>query len=220
MPNRQQCCIIAIRYTEPEWIETKDLIEQCGVPIIYVDRNGTGPMAEAYNRGFLHLCRSEFLDSVEFVWFVSNVTFDPSILKNLVKRLEIRPKLAAVHPSFDNSDHKFCRPDGSNKLKTVPFVEFTAPMVRRSVFEQIVLDENMPYWGHDLDWGHRVRMAGHEIAVDHKNRIYHTYNRDLSNEHPDTLVRRAKRQKADGSTIRCLTRKYGHDWRKVMKYVG
>ena len=213
------CCIIAVKYTEPDWIETKDLIEQCDCPVIYVDRDGVGPLASAYNRGFKRLERYGF-ESVDYVWFVSNVTFHPAILKTLIKRLDKRKDFAAVHPCFDNSDHLFCRPDGTRKLKEAPFVEFTAPLVRRSIFESIQLDENMPYWGHDLDWGYRVRQMGYKIGVDHRSQIYHTYNRDLDVTHPDTLKRKANRAKTDNSTARNLIKKYGHDWRKVLGYVG
>ena len=212
------CCIIAVKYTEPDWVETKGLIEQLNCPVIYVDRHGTGPLASAYNRGFKKLDRYGF-EYTDYVWFVSNVTFDLKILDMLIKRMDKR-NFAAIHPAFDSSDHLFCRPDGSRKLNEVPFVEFTAPIVRRDVYEQFMLDENMPYWGHDLDWGHRVRQAGYKIGVDHRSQIYHTYNRDLDTSHPDTMRRKANRAKTDNSTVRNLIRKYGHDWRKALCYAG
>ena len=212
------CCIIAVKYTEPEWVETKELVEQCNCPVIYVDRHGTGPLASAYNRGFKKLGRYGFEDS-DYIWFVSNVTFDPKILNLMLKRMD-KQDYAAIHPAFDNSDHLFCRPDGSRRLKPVPFVEFTAPIVRKDVFDQFQLDENMPYWGHDLDWGFRVRKVGHKIGVDHRCRIYHTYNRDLDVSHPDTMKRAANRKKTDSTTTRNLIKKYGSNWRRFLEYAG
>jgi GT2 family glycosyltransferase len=75
----------------------------------------------------------------------------------------------------------------------------------------------MPYWGHDLDWGYRVRQAGWTLAVDHDVEVGHTYIRN-SKPHPATVRRRKLRILSDEPTRRTLAQEYGPDWRNVLEY--
>jgi hypothetical protein len=203
-------CVIAVVYSEPEWQQTKACLDSLSAPVFLVDRGGVGNLAEAYNRGF-----SEHGRDFEFVWFVSNVTFDVFVLPRLMMTIQ-RGGFCAVHPEFD-SDHAFlCSGKG---LESVPFVEFTAPLVRSNIFASFPLDEAMPYWGHDLDWGHRVREAGHTLTVDHRVRVGHVYVRNLA-PHPVTLARRRERSKTNGSTRRALQSRYGPRWKERLCYGG
>jgi hypothetical protein len=207
--------IIALKYEEPEWQQTWECLVKTGRPIIIADRGGIGSMAKAYNKH--HSQNRSLIKQYKYVWLVSNITFDPKILDSLEKRFDECEKLVAVHPNF-KSDHahhwKYCK----DELVMVPFVEFTAPLIKEEIFNQFHLDVAMPYWGHDLDWGKRVNDAGYNIAVDTKNSIQHTYIRYNKVGRTVTEQRRQLRTLWDDHTEQALINKYGNEWRTVLKY--
>lgn len=205
--------IVSIIYKEPEWIQTKRCIQRLNLPTVYVDRNGVGSMAKAYNRGFNKLI--ELYPDLKYVWFISNVRFNPYALKQLEESMS---GFDCIHPSF-NSDHVYAQPAFHTGVKEVPFVEFTAPLVRVSTFKKFPLDELMPYWGHDLDWGYRVRQAGGKVGVHHGVVIQHEYIRFKvrSKPHPITKERLRLRKSTDGLTRKRLTELYGENWGKVLE---
>lgn len=209
--NNGKTVIVSVIYVEKEWQETKACIEKCNVPVIYVDRQGTGSLAEAYNRGF-----NEIKDKPEYVWFVSNPTFNDSALSQLVKAMD-KTKFAAIHPCF-RSDHQHLRNDGSREVKEIKYIEFTCPIVKFDVFADFKLNEKMPYMGHDLDWSYRVKEAGYKIGVDMSVGIKHVYVRHLNRI--ISRQRAEKRKRANPSTYQELIRIYGEEWRKVLAYYG
>jgi len=209
-----KCNVISIIYKELEWCETERCLDQCCYPVHFVDRRGVGSLAKAINSGF-----KAWANGAEYVWFVTNVTFDPECLQKLIEQMDCNPKLAAITPAFA-SDHAFCRPiGGCAETREVPFIEFTAPIVRASVFRDFPLDENMPYWGHDLDWGYRVRKAGWKLGVYFGATLGHTYIRDTNNDQRITARRYELRRKTNQGTRQALIAKYGAIWRKVVGYV-
>jgi hypothetical protein len=210
--------IISIIYREPEWTQTKGCIEATEAPVLYVERrpDGWGSLTEAVNRGLDEAL--ERYPLAQFFWVVTNVIFTALVLPRLEAVLTARPQLGMVHPVFE-SDHLFCRPVGGPGLREVPFVELTAPLIRREVLEKVGrFDEAMPYWGQDLDYGLRVRAAGYQIGVDPQTSVSHVYLR-LLNKRVDvskfTRRRRAARKAADAATRERLVEKYGPDWGRV-----
>jgi hypothetical protein len=235
--DKTQVAVVGIRYLEPEWEETKECLVaavdlnrqgdsgESPLPIHYIDRcpPGTGSLAEALNRGFSSLITQH--PSLSYIWFVTNVTFTPDLLPQLVEAMGANPDYAAIHPCFA-SDHLFCRPNSSlvtrhSSLSPAPFVEFTAPIVRASVFAKFPLDESMPYWGHDLDWGYRVWQAGHKVGVLQSPGplLGHTYVRFLDNGNgtsPVTRQRHALRRSTNNATRYQLQQKYGPFYRQLI----
>lgn len=206
----QKAIIISIVYHEPEWQQTKACIEAAGLPVYYVERNpkGIGSLAEAINRGFIESNAVEY----KYAWIVTNVTFTHDAPVMLQYAIHNRPNLAILHPAFE-SDHYFCRPDGSNLIKCVPFVEFTAPIVRTDIFKDNMLDESMPFWGHDPDFGIRMWQQLRAVAVDHGTIVGHIYIRNNTRGHEITKKRFEMRKATDISTKAALARKYGPNWR-------
>lgn len=211
--ERNELIIVAIEYLEPEYEETRKSIYFSGYQdVIWVDRKGIGSLAKAYNEGFRRIPLGEY----KYVLFVSNVVFNSNMIYNLIKEMD-RTGYGALHPVFE-SDHMFCRPVvGSDKVIRTAFIEFTCPIVKYDVFERFPLDEGMPYWGHDLDWGFRVRKAGHKVGVSHKCQVDHVYIRDCK-PNPITLKRKELRRASNHSTRVALQCKYGKDWKKVLNY--
>lgn len=203
--------IISVVYLEPEWRHTKHLVESSGYPFYFVNRRpaGTGSLAEAINRGFKEAKATDY----ELSWIVTNITFGTHVLPRLAGAMRAT-KMAAIHPSFP-SDHAHIKNDGSGKVKSVPFVEFTAPIIRTDIFNTHMLDEEMPYWGHDLDFGVRMRESGYMVGVDHGCQIGHTYIRHNKNPNQITLQRKTNRKNTDASTRMALQKKYGQQWKDV-----
>lgn len=208
--------IISIIYKEPEWKQTKRFIQQLDLPTVYVDRKGVGSMAKAYNRGFDKLI--ELHPNLDYVWMVSNIVPYPDTIYKLSDSMDAYPwAWDAISPCFQ-SDHDWIRPQFYDGVKAVPFIEFTAPMVRVKTFKQFPLDEQMPYWGHDLDWGYRVRQAGGKIGVHYSAPIQHEYIRHKVKRMPlpITKERRRLRKETDESTRQRLVELYGENWGKVL----
>ena len=208
MKNR--VIVIAVVYEEPDWYKTRNCLEALDCPVFYVGRRGVGSLAHALNVGFLKYT----LPTTEYVWFVTNVTWTEGLLKKLVREMDVGG-WAAVHPCFE-SDHIHARPAGVDETRGVPFIEFTAPIVRVDVFKKFLLYERMPYWGHDLDWGWRVTQAGYKIGVYHGQQLGHTYIRHNRHNHPITIERARLRRATDPSTRVALRQKYGLGWRKLI----
>jgi 3-deoxy-D-manno-octulosonate 8-phosphate phosphatase (KDO 8-P phosphatase) len=192
--------ILAIEYLEPSYEQTKKCIEATGLPVIYVRRNpiGVGSLSEAINRGMKEV-------KTKFAWIVTNITFEKSVPEKLLNHIQ---DAFVIHPSF-KSDHGFM--NHGKGQRQVPFVEFTAPLVRVSDWGE--LDESMPYWGMDIDYGLRMFVEGKKILVDFETKIDHVYIRN-SDRHPITLKRLRLRRMKDAETNRILIKKWGENWRE------
>ena len=218
--------IVSVIYLEPEWKATRDCIainqnvcEMLGhtVNLIEVDRKGWGSLSEAMNRG----AKEGEAERYDYIWFVTNVTFNQDALANMLVYAE-NSSFVAIHPAF-NSDHAHLRPiPGGSFTLEVPFIEFTAPLVRADVFAAFPLDERMPYWGMDLDWSYRVMQAGNKLGCCHEVVLGHEYIRNnvKAKRHPITQKRWNARKRTDDGTRRRLIKLYGKDWKKVLKYTG
>lgn len=211
--------ILAIRYLEPEYkktIECLKAVERQGIKVSYIDRNpaGVGSLSEAINRGF-----KEYWDGSEFVWIVTNVQFEPYLYKKLFNDFKNADTWGAICPVYE-SDHPFLRQSSFEwacHLQTIPFIEFTAPMVRAKLLQEFPLDESMPYVGQDLDWSHRVKQAGYSLGVDYATSLDHKYIRQ-SKQHEITKQRLQARRKADKLTVAAIVKKYGKDWPNILQY--
>lgn len=210
--------IVSVIYLEPEWQQTRESIVACDVPTHYVDRQGRGSLAKSHNVGFRKLLEKH--PDLDYVWFITNPKFDPAILPKLVEAMD-ETGYDCIHPAFD-SDHLFCRPDGSGEIKAVPFVEFTAPIVKVDTFKKYPLDEYMPYWGHDFDFGYKVRSNGGVVAVHHGITVEHIYIRNNVNARPHyaTTQRHELRRKSNRPTHKRLEQVYGKAWRHTLQYFG
>ncbi len=206
--------ILHIRYLEPYGTQIYDLVMDVDCKKVFVNRSpeGIGSLAEAINRGIKEV-------DTEYCWIVTNNTFAPTAPYKLLDEIKKHEKMAAIHPCFD-SDHSFLRPHVFKGIieAFVPFVEFTSPIVRTQVLKETPLDEDMPYWGHDLDWGFRVREKGYSLAVHHGVEINHVYIRNQKEKHPITKMRWDLRKSHNMSTTGYLVLKYGKNWKRKLSY--
>ncbi len=204
--------ILAIKYAEPEWQQTLACLLKQKEPVIFIDRNGTGSLAEAINRGIKSIS-----GDYDYVWIVTNILFFPDTLHKLQENMKAN-NCDAIHPAFA-SDHAHLRINNIVRItKRVPFLEFTAPLIKLSLLKNFLLDEDMPYWGHDLDWGYRVSLHNYTLAVDNTAPISHTYIRNNNFNHDITLIRKKLRKATDDNTRAALVKKYGANWSNLLKY--
>jgi hypothetical protein len=206
--------IVAIVYREPEYEDTRRCIEATGLPVVWVERDpiGVGSLAEAVNRGVRMAPLSDFL------FIVTNVTFSKDLPVAVAEEFNGCPTIAAIAPCFD-SDHKHSQQQKhACPIQVVPFVEFTAVMVRDHVMRDFPLDEDLEYVGHDMDWGVRMRRAAWMLAVDHREKLGHTYIRHKKERNAYTEKRKMLRKAALPQTISKLKEKYGMNYKDIIQY--
>lgn len=236
-----QICAIVLKYEEKGWTDkTLQCCADAGITkIVMADRDGIGNMSKALNKagfagansmidgnsvkGYISSIRSaaarpnkwmaetEYtLETVlcEYIWFLTNVSFDPET--PLALMAAFGDHTAAVHP-VHQSDHLHLRSCGETP-QDVPFVEFTAPMFSTRAASVIgPADENMPYWGMDLDWSYRAKQAGFNLKVS-PARVQHVYLRSMKKKEPITLLREQMRLIYHAPTEIALMAKYGIEW--------
>jgi hypothetical protein len=213
----KQVTPVVLEYLETGWTEqTIKCLLDAGFDdtnILQVSREGVGSMSKAFNSVFTGIDGFDIIET-PYVWFVSNVTFDKHVPAFLAAALDEYDDVAAIHPKFI-SDHLHIRnPKGRDY---VPFVEWTAPMVRMSaIWEVGLLDEQLPYWGQDIDWSYRAKEKGWQLMVDGFSTVQHTYLRHMQQPEPITQIRGALRNLYNQSTEKRLMEKYGVEWRKVI----
>lgn len=207
---------VVLEYLEKGW---HDQTIQClldagfdDTAILQVSREGVGSMSKAFNSIFLGIDGFDIIET-PFVWFVTNIQFDKHVPAFLASCLEDNPNVAAVHPKF-TSDHPHIR--NAKGRDIVPFVEWTAPMVRMSAMWEVgLLDEQLPYVGQDIDWSYRAKQKGFELMVDGHATVQHTYLY-MNQPEPISRIRAALRGLYMDSTYAHLAAKYGQDWKQII----
>ncbi len=199
--------IIALQYLEPYYAATMQAISASDLPVTFADRNGTGNFSRAMNEAAKGI-------EEEYLWFITDIVFTRQTPFELLRSLT-QYNLVAIHPEH-NSDHHTHRPNGNVGVELVPYIEFTAPLVRRDWWERIRgLDENHWYWYQDLIFSKAVRELGGMMGVDHANPISHIYRRDCV-EHEITKARYKLRQERNVIEQQLLRERYGPNWRKIL----
>ena len=209
---------IVLKYEEKGWTEkTVQCLYDAGFKewdILFADRDGVGNMSRAFNFHFQYADLACLGDGVilsetyKFTWFLTNVEFPPEMPLSLLSCFD--KETAAVHPAFD-SEHPHIK-TAFGVVPDVPFIEWTAPMVRTSLFEQFGgLDEQMPYWGMDLSFSKKCRDAGYMLKIDGRYRLKHNYLRTNAPE-KISLIRRELRSLYDRSTEERLIQVHGENY--------
>ena len=196
--------IISLKYLEPYYENTLKCLQEIPYPILFADRDGVGNMSRAFNEVF------EMMPfNVEYVWFLTNVTFTPDVPEKLMQVLDSDPNIAAVHPAMATSDHRHLWP---GETRDVPFIEFTAPMFRAADFARFMLDENTPYYYMDLIISHQLKQAGKRLVCVGDAEVHHTYLRNERKQHPITNIRKQLRDYHTPLSKRYMEQTFGADW--------
>lgn len=205
--------VIQLEYLETGWTaRTFDCCRADGLEVVAVARReGVGSMSAAFNRAardVIAKAKANQKGAPEFIWFVTNITFNPGTAQALVDAFD--ETTAAVHPQFASDHPHIAAPKG---IQEVPFVEWTAPMIRLSALEKIgLLDEDMPYVGMDLDWSYRAKESGWKLRATHRAVVQHTYLRFNAPEEISKIRERLRSLYAY-STEQKIIQKYGQNWK-------
>lgn len=196
--------IISLKYLEPYYENTLKCLQETPYPILFADRDGVGNISRAFNETFQ---RMPF--NVEYIWFITNVTFTPDVPEKLMQVLDSDPNIAAVHPAMATSDHRHLWP---GETRDVPFIEFTAPMFRAADFARFMLDENTPYYYMDLIISHQLKQEGKRLVCVGDAEVQHTYLRNERKQHPITNIRKQLRDYHTPISKRYMEQTFGADW--------
>ncbi len=146
-----------------------------------------------------------------WVWHLTNVGFAND---SLDKMMELAGEsVAAIHPVF-SSDHSHLNAVKVKESGSIPFVEWTAPLINLTAWRRIgELDNALGYWGMDLDWSARAKLCGYDLQVCKEVELDHVYlcKKDRA-EHPVTGARRIARANANKETEDRLIALWGEDW--------
>lgn len=220
---RNDIVIIALKYEEPEYQETVKCIEATGLPVIWANRDGVGNYSRAFNEAFKYGVvwmpgsPDPFMKASDFkyAWMISNITFDSDVPFKLAQYMDASTQIPAIHPAMPGSDHRHQWPYDDIGATAVPFIEWTAPMVRSSAFRSIPLNEELAYYYMDLDWCYRATKQYNlgQVYVAHSAVVNHTYLRD-SKSRTITILRSKLRDWWTPRSQREMARIYGPFWKK------
>jgi len=208
--DKKRILAVQLLYREEGWTQTtRQALDAAGITqVLPADREGVGNMSRAFNHAWLQ-AHATIPEKFDFVWFVTNVTFPPDMPEKLLALFD--KTTAAVHPRMD-SDHPHLRDGGQG----VPFIELTAPMFSVSALISVgMMDEDLPYWGMDLDWSYRATTKGFSLHVHGETKIQHRYLRHFAPQ-PISKVRAERRKLYDAATEYRLREKYGTEWIKKL----
>lgn len=230
MSQLSQILPIVLKYHEKGWTErTVKCLLDAGFSqedIVFADRDGVGNMSRAFNAA-IHLLKTEDdleyiqfrgeyktrMMGVKYIWFLTNVEFSPEMPLSLLSAFD--SETAAVHPAFDSQHHFIANTVGI--APEVPFIEWTAPMVRADVFYELGgLDENLQYWGMDLAFSKAAKDKGYVLKVDGRYRLKHTYLHLHGTPESITRIRKQLRELYDKPTEDYLIGKYGENWLSLL----
>lgn len=209
---------IVLHYEEPGYFDaTMKCLKASKLDdsAIIVSREGVGSMSKAFNAGVRQIELKEW----QYLLWITNVEFSPNLPAQMLEQLKADKSIGAVHATH-KSDHIHLQ---SKKYRDVPFIELTMAMFNPNALEKVgLMDENMPYWGMDLDWSYRARESGFKLAVSGAPEIKHTYLRhanqfkaqSMRQKYQISIIREILRKHRDQQTVNALINKYGANWKQ------
>jgi GT2 family glycosyltransferase len=166
-----------------------------------------------WNRA-IKMIMAEDHGTTDAFWLMNS---DIEISQESINRIEYLMELhpyAMVTPSY-NCWMKACKNNGSPGIRQVGCIEFTAPVIRRSVFDQIgFFDETFSLgYGVEFDWALRMQDKGLKQYCDDGSVFYH-HGQQTITAHGSLNEYEAK---AVYELNRGMEKFYGNDWREMIK---
>ena len=214
---RSDIMIFPMRYLEKDYQQTRECLHALETHgrIRYAERDGIGSMTRAWNTVIESMNEDlGYVDGIKYYWFPTNIIFDPSVPDRLAGSLDVSGGYA-ICPEY-LSDHQHLRPDGSSEVREVPFIEFTAPMIRADVFSSFRLDEEYWYYWWDLIFSRELRRHGMKMYCDHAVKVEHVYLRNNQKKERVSQLREQVRNWRNSIEIPTLETKFGPEWKKEL----
>jgi len=141
----------------------------------------------------------------------SDIKINQTSIKR-IKTLITNSFIDIITPSY-NSWMKCCNKQ-TNLIRSVDIIEFTAPLIKRKVFDKIgMFDETFSKgWGVEFDFCHRAKKAGFNIDVDDKSSFDHIGQQTInSTVGYDVYGAQAQKELTEG-----MIAKYGVGWEREL----
>lgn len=202
-----------------------------GIEDAIVVDNGSGKAFEMEGREVLRLDKNygftlgwnkaveHYFDRFDAFWLMNS---DIMISKEAISRMKAvaASNTGIITPAFNCwmwhcqtqfSDKYFLGGDG---LRSVPVIEFTAPVIHKEVFEKVGLfSEEFPRgWGVEFDFCYRAAKAGFPIMVDDLSNFYHIGQQTINmSEGYHNYVEKAATEWNAG-----MRKLWGRDWEEKL----
>ena len=206
---------------------TRSLLRQVPDAIV-VDNGSPRPFQGArirqpdlgFTRGWNTAIRSIYGEFDAFLLMNNDIDITQETIRRLVTILEKYPRIGIISAAY-NSYHKLMRPpkkrwlfpdapSPANGIRYVPFVELTAPIIRKTLFDAIGLFDERFVKGYrvDYDFAYRTWSAGFSAAVFEGATFHHHEHRSIKSRTTYFRYRRT----AVKEMRRELKKKYGKDF--------
>lgn len=152
-------------------------------------------------------------DRFDAFWLMnSDIVIDRKTIQRIEKLLSLE-RISMITPSY-NSWMKSCQNLATRNVREVKCIEFTAPVIKKSVFDKIgFFDESFALgYGVEFDFCIRMKRAGFKMFVDDGSKFYHKGQQTIKNE--TTLQHysaKAMEELKSGMEV-----KYGENWRETL----
>lgn len=153
-------------------------------------------------------------DEFDAFWLMNS---DIKVSKQSIERVEslINEKGIDIFTPSYNCWIKNAQNKGTNGVREVKVIEFTAPIIHKRVFEKIGFLDNrfVRGYGVEFDYCYRARKAGFKIWVDDASQFYHIGQQTISTQ-TDGIIPYS--QAANLELTRGLIAIYGEKWRDII----
>ena len=167
-----------------------------------------------WNRAVKFIMQNDEGTNTAFWLMNSDIEISRESINRIEYLMELHP-YAMITPSY-NCWMKDCKNNGSPGIRQVRCIEFTAPVIRRSVFEQIgYFDETFSLgYGVEFDWALRMQDKGLKQYCDDGSVFYHHGQQTINT----TGTLQEYEAKAVYELNRGMEKFYGNDWRDMIKF--
>ncbi len=154
-----------------------------------------------------------FYNEFDAFWLMnSDIIVSRHCIKRISELME-RHEINIITPAF-NCWMNTTRNRNAHGTREVKVIEFTAPVIKKQVFEKVgFFDERFARgWGVEFDFCHRARKAGFKIHVDDGSNFFHMGQQTIN----ATVGYAEYGPKAHHEMESGMSAKYGLNWKKSL----
>jgi GT2 family glycosyltransferase len=166
-----------------------------------------------FTKGWNEGIRAVYEEFDAFWLMNSDIIITPKCIDRVEAILNEQPEVLFLTPSY-NCWMKHCQTVKMAGLVETGVMEFTAPVIRKEVFERLgFFDEIFERgYGVEFDYCYKARQAGIKMYIDHQSNFYHLGQQTI-NKNGGLL---AYSKKANFELTHGLITRYGHGFRKLV----
>jgi GT2 family glycosyltransferase len=183
------------------------------VQVMRLDQNRF--FSGGFNEG---IRRARAVAGFDYYWLLSNdiMFIFKDTLVALVQDMAVHKDAGIVVPAvtFDSSrpgaNVQFMLRGSGTGVKSLRWAEWQAPLMSATAIDRVgLLDENLRFYGMDLDWCYRASKLGFCTIIDYRVYIQHGHGTTID-AHPDMAV--CTPEECTRQMDEAMTAKYGKQW--------